>query len=49
MVWTILAGIAAWKDFHPGPIVTVGLTVTSLYLLLVGLVIQFLYDRKPAI
>ncbi len=49
MVWTILAGIAAWKDFHPGPIVTVGLTVTSLYLLLVGLVIQFLYDRKPAV
>jgi phosphatidylcholine synthase len=49
MVWTILAGVAAWKDFHPGPIVTVGLTVTSLYLLLVGLVIQFLYDRKPAI
>ncbi len=49
LVWTILAGIAAWKDFHPGPIVTVGLTVTSLYLLLVGLVIQFLYERKPAI
>lgn len=46
LVWTCLAGIAAWKDFHPGPIVTVSLTVTSLYLLFVGLVIQFIYDRK---
>lgn len=49
LVWTCLAGIAAWKDFNPGPIVTVGLTATSLYLLFVGLVIQFLYDRKPTI
>lgn len=49
LVWTCLAGIAAWKDFHPGPLVTAGLTATSLYLLFVGLVIQLLYDRKPAI
>ena len=49
LVWTCLAGIAAWKDFHPGPLVTAGLTATSLYLLVVGLVIQLLYDRKPAI
>lgn len=49
LVWTFLAGTAAWTDFNPGPVVTVGLTATSLYLLFVGLVIQFLYDRKPAI
>lgn len=49
LVWTCLAGIAAWKDFHPGPVVTVGLTATSLYLLFVGLLIQALYDRKPGI
>jgi phosphatidylcholine synthase len=47
LVWTILAGVAAWKDFHPGPIVTVSLTVSSLYLLTVGLVMQFIFDRKP--
>lgn len=48
MLWTFLAGIAAWKDFHPGPIVTVSLAVTSLYLLLIGIVMQAIYDRKPA-
>jgi phosphatidylcholine synthase len=46
-VWTILAGIAAWTDFNPGPLVTVSLTATSLYLLFVGIVMQVLYDRKP--
>ncbi len=47
LVWTCLAGIAAWTDFHPGPIVTISLTITSLYLLFVGLLIQLLYDRRP--
>lgn len=49
LVWTILAGIAAWTDFHPGQLVTVSLTATSLYLLLVGPVIQFVYERQPAV
>ena len=38
IIWTALAGISAWADFHPGPMVTVALSVTSIYLLFVGIV-----------
>ncbi|MGR3469239.1 MAG: CDP-alcohol phosphatidyltransferase family protein [Shimia sp.] len=40
VLWTALAGAAAWADFAPGPVVTVGLTVASIYLLVAGAVQQ---------
>ncbi|MGR3493490.1 MAG: CDP-alcohol phosphatidyltransferase family protein [Shimia sp.] len=36
IAWTVLAGVAAWAGFAPGPVVTVGLSLASLYLLLAG-------------
>lgn len=47
VLWTALAGIAAWTNFHPGPVVTTGLVVTSAYLLCVG-VIQQVVPAKSA-
>jgi phosphatidylcholine synthase len=44
LFWTALAGTAAWADFAPGPFVTIGLTVSSLYLLFIGIVMQALGD-----
>ncbi|MCL4116538.1 UNVERIFIED_CONTAM: hypothetical protein GTU68_016072 [Idotea baltica] len=40
MLWTVMAGVAAWENFHAGPIVTGILIATSVYLLLVGIVQQ---------
>lgn len=45
LVWTVCAAIAAWANFHPGPFVTALLTLTSVYLLFVGIVQQILPDR----
>ncbi|GHA51719.1 phosphatidylcholine synthase [Amylibacter ulvae] len=46
-LWTVMAGIAAWENFHAGPIVTGILMATSLYLLLVGIV-QQMFPAKSA-
>jgi len=46
MVWTTLAGWAAWADFNQPQLVTWGLIATSVYLLCVG-AIQQLSERKP--
>lgn len=40
LAWTFFAGWAAWVDFHPESWAHWGLVVTSLYLLLVGIVQQ---------
>ena len=40
LAWTFFAGWAAWVDFHPGSWAHWGLVVTSVYLLLVGMVQQ---------
>ncbi|MCP5071919.1 MAG: phosphatidylcholine synthase [Rhodobacteraceae bacterium] len=47
ILWTVLAGMAAWADFHPGPVVTVSLSLTSIYLLFVGIVQQIIPERNP--
>ena len=47
-VWTVFAGIAAWHDFDPGPVVIAGLTAASIYLLLVGIVMQIVPERDGA-
>lgn len=46
VVWTVLAGIAAWQDFNPGLEVTIALSASSLYLLLVGILQQALPERS---
>jgi phosphatidylcholine synthase len=43
--WTGFAGLAAWTGFDPGPVVLGGLTVTSLYLLSAGAVMQLIPER----
>ncbi|GLQ36094.1 phosphatidylcholine synthase [Amylibacter marinus] len=50
LLWTVLAGICAWTNFQAGPIVTVLLSASSLYLLFVGMVQQLIPARakKPA-
>lgn len=42
VAWTVFAGLAAWQQFEPGPVVLAGLTVTSLYLALAGIVQQLI-------
>ncbi len=46
VLWTILAGMAAWADFQPGPIVTVCLSAASIYLLFVGIIQQIIPERR---
>ena len=41
IAWIVLAGWAAWWDFHEGPIAKGLLVLTSLYLCLAGIVQQF--------
>lgn len=43
--WTFFAGWAAWVDFHPESWAHWGLALTSIYLLLVGIV-QELFPRR---
>ncbi|CUI64626.1 CDP-alcohol phosphatidyltransferase family protein [Cognatishimia activa] len=45
LAWTFFAGWAAWVDFHPESWAHWGLVVTSIYLLLIGIVQQILPDR----
>ncbi|MFY0596570.1 MAG: CDP-alcohol phosphatidyltransferase family protein [Cognatishimia sp.] len=45
LAWTFFAGWAAWVDFHPESWAHWGLIVTSVYLLLVGLVQQILPEK----
>lgn len=45
LLWTVSAIIAAWASFEPGPVVTVLLSATSLYLLFVGIVQQIIPAR----
>ena len=41
-LWTLCAGLAAWADFDPGPVVLIGLTLSSLYLLFAGILMQII-------
>lgn len=46
LAWTFFAGWAAWVEFHPESWAHWGLVVTSLYLLLVGIVQQIIPERR---
>jgi phosphatidylcholine synthase len=43
VAWTGFAGWAAWVDFAPGTLSTLGLLLTSVYLALAGIVQQVIY------
>ena len=45
LAWTFFAGWAAWVDFHPDSWAHWGLVVTSIYLVLVGVVQQALTEK----
>ncbi|WP_420566583.1 CDP-alcohol phosphatidyltransferase family protein [Thalassovita sp.] len=45
LAWTLLAGLAAWAEFSSPVWVHWGLVVTTLYLLLVGIVQQIVPER----
>lgn len=45
LAWTFFAGWAAWVDFHPDSWAHWGLVLTSVYLLLVGVVQQIIPER----
>ncbi|MEM7439119.1 MAG: CDP-alcohol phosphatidyltransferase family protein [Pseudomonadota bacterium] len=45
LAWTVAAGLAAWANFDPGPIVTGALAISSFYLLFVGIVQQVIPER----
>lgn len=46
LAWTFFAGWAAWVEFHPESWAHWGLVVTSLYLLLVGIVQQIIPEGR---
>jgi phosphatidylcholine synthase len=46
LAWTGFAGWAAWVDFHPQSWAHWGLVLTSLYLMLAGIVQQILPERR---
>jgi phosphatidylcholine synthase len=45
VLWIVFAGWAAWTDFTEGPFAMWGLILTSLYLVLAGIVQQFVPER----
>lgn len=45
VAWTVFAGWAAWVDFHPESWAHWGLILTSIYLLLAGVVQQLIPER----
>ncbi|MDX1781759.1 MAG: CDP-alcohol phosphatidyltransferase family protein [Thalassovita sp.] len=48
LAWTFFAGWAAWVDFHPESWAIWGLIVSTVYLLLVGIVQQIFPERSTA-
>ncbi|MEQ6248670.1 CDP-alcohol phosphatidyltransferase family protein [Sulfitobacter sp. HNIBRBA3233] len=46
LAWTFFAGWAAWVNFHPESWAQWGLVITSVYLMLAGIVQQAFFDPK---
>ena len=47
LLWVTLAGWSIWSEFDPPQVVKMGLLATSLWLLLVGIVMQALTGKEP--
>ena len=48
LLWVVLAAWSVWENFDPPHPVKLGLLASSAWLLLVGMVMQALPERKPA-
>ncbi|TPE53921.1 CDP-alcohol phosphatidyltransferase family protein [Amaricoccus solimangrovi] len=48
LIWAALAAWSVWHHFAPGDVVKLGLLVTSVWLLLIGIVMQVIPERKRA-
>jgi len=46
LIWTLSIGVAAWTGFASNPALTTVVTVTSVYLMLAGLVQQVLPEKR---
>jgi phosphatidylcholine synthase len=46
LIWTVFAGWSAWDNFMQPQFVTIGLIITSFYLILVGIVQQLVPPRS---
>lgn len=46
LIWTATATLSAWTAFHPGPITTVLLSITSVYLLGAGILQQIIPEKR---
>lgn len=49
LIWAALAGWSVWERFEPGDVARIGLLVSSVWLLLVGIVMQVFPARKAAV
>lgn len=48
ILWAVFAACSVWERFEPGDLVRLGLLVTSVWLLFVGIVMQVIPPRKKA-
>ena len=48
LLWAVFAAVSVWERFEPGDLVRLGLLVTSVWLLFVGIVMQVIPRRKKA-
>ncbi|KJZ19639.1 CDP-alcohol phosphatidyltransferase family protein [Loktanella sp. S4079] len=48
LAWTFFAGWAAWVDFHPESLAHWGLVISSVYLLLAGVMQQIIPEKQAA-
>ncbi len=46
LVWAVLAAWSVWERFEPGQMVKVGLLASSVWLLLIGIVMQVIPERN---
>jgi phosphatidylcholine synthase len=48
LLWVVFAGWSIWENFAPPPLVEIGLAATSLWLMVAGIAMQLLPDKRAA-